>query len=350
MKVMDGITAETITTNRITTRVLTAGPADGTAVLLLHGNLSSATWWEETMLRLPSGFRAIAPDQRGFGEADAAAKVDATRGMGDFVDDAIGLMDHLGHASFHLVGNSLGGVIAWWLLADHSERVQSVTLADPGSPHGFGGTRDAVGSPTNDDYAGSGGGLINPELVRLISEGDTSTDSMFSPRAALRALVWKPPFIPDREDAFVESLLQIHLGEDAYPGDKVMSGNWPYVAPGVMGVNNALSPKYALDVIKVLAASHKPSVLWVRGAQDLAVSNNAASDPGTWGPMDLVPGYPGAEAYPAQPMLDQIRAVLDGYVQEGGTYTEVVIEDCGHVPFIEKPEEFDGVFHAHLGG
>lgn len=345
---LDGITPTTITTERLTTRVLTAGPDDGTPVLFLHGNLSSATWWEETMLRLPAGYLGIAPDQRGFGEADPAAKVDATRGMGDFVDDAVALMDHLGHERFHLVGNSLGGVIAWWLLAHHPERIVTLTQADPGSPFGFGGTRDVAGTPTNEDYAGSGGGLINPELVRLIGEKDTSTDSMFSPRAALRALVWKPPLIPEREDALVESLLQVHLGDDAYPGDKVMSGNWPFVAPGVMGVNNALSPKYALDPGLIGAADAKPPVLWVRGALDLAVSNNAASDPGTWGPMGLVPGYPGPETYPPQPMLDQIRKVMDDYTQQGGTYTEVVIEDCGHVPFIEKPEEFDGVFHTHL--
>ena len=141
----------------------------------------------------------------------------------------------------------------------------------------------------------------------------------------------------------------MHLGDDAYPGDKVASPNWPYVAPGVMGVNNALSPKYALDPSQIISAAHKPPVLWVRGAQDLAVSNNAASDPGTWGPTGLVPGYPGAETYPPQPMLDQIRSVLESYMEQGGTYTEVVIEDCGHVPFIEKPEEFDGAFHAHLG-
>jgi pimeloyl-ACP methyl ester carboxylesterase len=238
--------------------------------------------------------------------------------------------------------------MAWWMLADHSERIMSVTLADPGSPYGFGGSKDATGTPTNDDYAGSGGGLINPELVRLISEGDDSTDSMFSPRSALRALVWKPPLIPDREDAYVASLLQVHLGEDAYPGDKVMSPNWPFVAPGVMGVNNALSPKYALDPARIVDATAKPSVLWVRGAQDLAVSNNAASDPGTWGPMGLVPGYPGAEAYPPQPMLDQIRKVLDDYAAAGGSYQEVVIDDCGHVPFIEKPEQFDKVFHAQI--
>lgn len=345
---LDGVTANTITSPRLTTRVLTSGPEEGVPVLLLHGNLSSATWWEETMLRLPADYRAIAPDQRGFGEADDAAKVDATRGMGDFVDDAIALMDHLGYDRFHLVGNSLGGVIAWWLLADHFARIISLTLADPGSPYGFSGTKDIAGTPTNEDFAGSGGGLINPELVKLISEGDTSTDSMFSPRSALRALVWKPPLVPEREDAFVASLLQVHLGEDAYPGDKVISANWPFVAPGVAGVNNALSPKYAVDVSRILEAPSKPAVLWVRGAQDLAVSDTAASDPGTWGPMGLVPGYPGAEVYPPQPMLGQIRSVLEGYNAAGGAFSEVVIDDCGHVPFIEKPEEFDGAFHAHL--
>jgi pimeloyl-ACP methyl ester carboxylesterase len=171
---------------------------------------------------------------------------------------------------------------------------------------------------------------------------------MFSPRAALRALVWKPPLVPDREDAYVASLLQVHIGDDAYPGDKVASPNWPFVAPGELGPNNALSPKYAIDVAEIIGADPKPPVLWVRGADDLAVSNSAASDPGTWGPMGLVPGYPGAEAYPPQPMLDQTRAVLDEYTNAGGSYEEVVIDDCGHVPYIEKPEEFNRVFHARI--
>ena len=64
--------------------------------------------------------------------------------MGDFVDDAIALMDHLGYDRFHLVGNSLGGIVAWWMMADTPERLLSVTLAGPGSPYGFGGTKDAA--------------------------------------------------------------------------------------------------------------------------------------------------------------------------------------------------------------
>ena len=54
----------------------------------------------------------------------------------------------------------------------------------------------------------------------------------------------------------------------------------------------------------------------------------------------MVPGWPGAEVCPPQPMVSQTRYVLDGYAAAGGTYREVAIADAGHSPFLEKPEEF----------
>jgi pimeloyl-ACP methyl ester carboxylesterase len=346
--VLDGIDAGTVDSARLSTRVLFSGPENGEPVLFLHGNLSSATWWEETMLALPAGYRGIAPDQRGYGDADPAARVDATRGMGDYVDDAVALLDALGIDRAHLVGNSLGGVVVWRLMASAPDRFRTVTQVAPGSPYGFGGTGDVAGTPIYEDFAGSGGGLVNPELVTRMTAADDSTESPFAPRNALRMLVYKPPFIPPREDVLVAALLKTHLGEDAYPGDVVVSTNWPFVSPGVDGANNALSPKYMGDPEDIVSCDPKPPVLWVRGADDLAVSDTAAGDPGTWGPMGLVPGYPGPEAYPQQPMIGQTRAVLERYAAAGGSYAEVVIDDCGHVPFIEKPEEFNRVFHGHL--
>jgi len=68
------------------------------------------------MLSLPDTYRGIAPDQRGFGAADPAKKIDATRGMADLADDALVLLDHLGLARAHLVGNSMGGSVVWRLL------------------------------------------------------------------------------------------------------------------------------------------------------------------------------------------------------------------------------------------
>ena len=184
---MEGVTPQTIDTNRITTRVLFSGPQDGVPVLFLHGNASSATWWEENMVALPDGYRGIASDQRGFGEADREKKVDATRGPGDWADDAVALLDHLGIEQAHIVGCSLGGCVVWYMLREYPERFLTASLVDAGSPFGFGGTKDVEGTPCYDDYAGSGGGLSNPEFIKRLAEGDRGMDSQFPPRAAMRA-------------------------------------------------------------------------------------------------------------------------------------------------------------------
>jgi pimeloyl-ACP methyl ester carboxylesterase len=345
---MPSVTARTTTTSRLTTRVLFTGPEDGIPVLFLHGNTSSATWWEGTMVALPDGYRGIAPDQRGFGDADAEAIINATRGMGDLADDALALLNHLGIEKAHIVGNSLGGMVIWRLLMEHPEVFLTATLVDPGSPYGFGATKGVDGTPTTPDFAGSGGGLSNPELIKRLKEGDRSMESRFSPRAALRMLLVKPPFIPPREEELLSAMLSAHLGEKAVPGDSVQSPNWPYMAPGMWGASNATSPKYAGNVNKITDNKFKTNILWVRGSHDLVVSDTAASDPGYLGKLGLLPGWPGEEAYPPQPMVGQTRALLEKYAASGGSYKEVVIEDAGHVPFIEKPEQFNRVFHAHL--
>ena len=347
--VLEGVTARTVTTSRLRTRVLFTGPEDGIPVLFIHGNFSNATWWEETMLALPPGYRGIAPDLRGYGGADPDALIDATRGMGDFVDDALALMDHLGYERFHLVGVSLGGLVVWWMMADAPERLLSATLAGPRSPFGFGGTKDASGTPTTPDFAGSGGGLLNPGLIQSLLDGDRDSLSDFSPRGIMRRLVWGEGFIPEREDALIDSMFYVHIGDRQLPGDKEASPHWPYVRPGKWGATNAMSPKYIGNLVeRILAGAPKIHALWIYGANDLAVSNTAASDPGTWGPTGRLPGFPGPEAYPPQPMMDQIRKMLDDYSAAGGSYEEVAIDAAGHAPFITHPGDFNRMFHAFL--
>ena len=347
--VLDGIAARRVSTERLTTRVLFTGPDDGIPVLFVHGNFSSATWWEETLVTLPPQYRGIAPDLRGYGGADPEARIDATRGMRDFVEDALALMDHLGYERFHLVGNSLGGLVVWWMMADAPERLLSATLAGPGAPFGFGGTKDAEGTPTTPDFAGSGGGLINPDLIRSLLDDDRDTIGDFSPRGIMRRLVWSGGQIPEREDALIDAMFSVHIGDRALPGDFEKSPNWPYVRPGKWGATNAMSPKYIGNLVeRILAGEPKVHALWIYGADDLAVCDTAASDPGTWGPTGRLPGFPGPEAYPPQPMMQQIRKMLDDYTAAGGSYDEVAIPDCGHVPFITRVDAFDRAFHGHL--
>jgi pimeloyl-ACP methyl ester carboxylesterase len=347
---LPGITAQNISTPRLTTRVLLSGDENGIPVLFLHGNASSATYWEETMLALPRGYRAIAPDQRGYGGADRSAKIDATRGMGDLADDAIALLDSLGIEKAHVVGHSMGGSVIWYMLAEYPERIITVTLAAPGSPYGFGGTKGNNGEMCFSDGAGSGGGIVNRKFTEYMANGERgSDDPQGSPRIVMNSFYWKPPFKPAREEELLSSLLSEHIGEREYPGDSVPSENYPFTAPGVWGPANALSPRYLNDVSKLNRINPKPPVLWIRGADDQIVSDTSLFDMGTLGALGVIPGYPGAEVYPSQPMVSQSRAVLEQYKANGGFYTEVVFEDCGHTPYIEKPEAFNQAFHAHIG-
>jgi pimeloyl-ACP methyl ester carboxylesterase len=329
--------------------VLSSGTEDGIPVLFIHGNASSATFWEAVMLALPKGYRAIVPDQRGYGDADRAKKVDATRGMRDFSDDAIALLDHLNLAQVHVVAHSLGGSVVWQLMMDDPSRFISVTLVCPGSPYGFGGTKDANGTAHWPDFAGSGGGIVNPAFAKAIAEGDRSADNpQASPRIVMNNFYWKPPFKPAREEDLLSSVLSEHIGEREYPGDFVPSPNWPNVAPGVWGPANALSPKYAGNVSRFYSINPKPPVLWVRGSHDQIISDQSLFDLGTLGALGAVPGWPGAEVYPSQPMVSQTRAVLDRYKAAGGFYEEVVMEETAHTPFIEKPEVFNTLLHKRL--
>ncbi|MFN8531841.1 MAG: alpha/beta fold hydrolase [Anaerolineae bacterium] len=345
---MPGITARTLTTARITTRVLFSGPENGIPVLFLHGNASSATYWEETMLALPAGYRGIAPDQRGYGDADRAVKIDATRGMNDLADDAVALLDFLGIQRAHVVGHSAGGSVIWCMLINAPQRFISVTLAAPGSPFGFGGTKDLDGTPYYADFAGSGGGIVNREFTARMAAGDRSMDNPNSaPRNVMNSFYWKPTFKAAREEELLSSLVSEHVGDKEYPGDLTPSANWPNVAPGVWGPANALSPKYIGDVSRLYRIDPKPAVLWVRGEHDQIVSDMSLFDMGTLGMLGAIPGWPGKDIYPPQPMVSQTRAVLEKYQAAGGSYREVVV-DAGHTPYLEQPEAFNEAFHAHL--
>lgn len=348
---MPGVDSRMIETPRLRTHILHAGAQTGTPVVLVHGNVSSARFFEETLLALPEGYWGIAPDLRGFG-ASETRPVDATRGLRDFADDLHALCATLGLEGArrpHLVGWSMGGGVVLQYAIDHPEAVASLTLIDPLSPFGFGGTKDVAGTLCWPDGAGSGGGTANPDYVQRLAAGDRSADSPNSPRSVMNAFYFKPPFkvAPEREEVFVDEMLRMVVSDGNYPGDSATSSNWPGVRPLTKGINNAMAAGLCdLSAFATIAA--RPDVLWVRGADDLIVSDASFLDFGTLGQLGYVPGWPGADVFPSQPMVSQMRAVLEQYKAAGGHYEEVVVADCGHSPHIEKPEEFRNVFFAFL--
>lgn len=316
-------------------------------LLLVHGNASSARFFEELIASFP-GYNIVAPDLRGYG-ATEAKPADSTRGLRDYSDDLEALVVALGWERFHLLGWSLGGVIVMQYAIDHPERIATLTLHAAGSPYGYGGSHGDEGTPNFADFAGSGGGLISPLVIERYQAHDFTADSPFSPRSGLRNVIVKPgfTFAPEREDALVEQMLMMVIGDQFYPGDSAPSPNWPGSAPGVWGSNNTLSPKYC-DLSALANIAPQPPILWVRGADDALVSDSAAADPAALGKLGYIPGWPGEDICPPQPMLRQIRAVLDRYRANGGQYDEVVYDDCGHAPLLEKSEQFRGTLSHFL--
>ncbi|MFP2924230.1 alpha/beta fold hydrolase [Pyxidicoccus sp. 3LG] len=333
--------------------LLASGAPDGVPVVFVHGNVSSSRFYEETLAAMPASFRCLAPDLRGFGETERAP-IDGTRGLGDFADDLHALLDAPGllpsGKKVHLVGWSAGGGVVMKFAMEHPERVASLVLIAPISPAGYGGTKgEASVSACWPDHAGSGGGTVNPEFVKRVAAKDMSEENDASPRSVMNKYYFKPPFRLERsrEDVLVAEMLKMEVGEDFYPGDSVTSTNWPGVAPGKRGMNNALSGKYS-DLRDFPSIPTRPPVLWIRGADDQIVSDTSLFDFGFLGQLGAVPGWPGASVYPPQPMVKQTRAMLDVYRSRGGHAREEVLQGVGHSPHLESPKVFNELLLGFL--
>ncbi|MEU0569411.1 alpha/beta hydrolase, partial [Nonomuraea sp. NPDC005983] len=283
-----------VTTPRLTQHVMTVEGRSGEAVLFVHGNVSSAAFWRDSMAALPQGCRPLAVDLRGFGGTDPAP-VDASRGLRDFSDDVLELVDALELDGVHLVGWSLGGGVVLQMLRDRPAAVRSVTLVNPISPYGFGGTEGADGRLTHPDGTGAGAGAANPDFVARLSAGDVSAEAPTSPLSVFRSSYVKNP-VPD-EGFYVRSMLTTHVGEANYPGDAAGSAEWPGVSPGKRGVLNAIAPtNFRLDDLHEI--DPKPPILWIRGADDVIVSDTSLFDLAHLGALGVVAGWPGPTAPP----------------------------------------------------
>jgi pimeloyl-ACP methyl ester carboxylesterase len=115
----------------------TAGPPDGELVLLLHGFPQTGFSWRHQLPALAgAGFRAVAPDQRGYSPRARPADVSSYR-AGRYVEDVLGLADALGADRFHLVGHDVGGFVAWDVASHHPERLSTLTVVSTPHPAPF---------------------------------------------------------------------------------------------------------------------------------------------------------------------------------------------------------------------
>lgn len=110
---------------------------EGEIVLLLHGfPQTSHTWRHQLPALAEAGYRAIAPNQRGYSPGARPSGVESyTADL--LVDDVLALADSQGAQRFHVVGHDWGGQIAWLAAAWNPERVASLTVLSRPHPAAF---------------------------------------------------------------------------------------------------------------------------------------------------------------------------------------------------------------------
>jgi pimeloyl-ACP methyl ester carboxylesterase len=99
---------------------------DGPLVVLCHGFPELAFSWRHQLPALAAGgFRALAPDMRGYGNSSAPPEVDAYD-IATLCGDMCGLLDALGQQDAIFVGHDWGAIVVWNLAVLHPERVRAV--------------------------------------------------------------------------------------------------------------------------------------------------------------------------------------------------------------------------------
>lgn len=131
-------TSRMVATRRATIHVNEAGPADGEAVILLHGSGPGATGWSNFNHNIPAlaqQYRVIAADMPGWGESDPVSWQDR-----DHPTAVVDLMDALDIEKATFIGNSMGGGTTIRFGYEHPDRVHKlITMGSSnGAPALFG--------------------------------------------------------------------------------------------------------------------------------------------------------------------------------------------------------------------
>ena len=143
-------------------------------IVLLHGFAADKSNWIRFVRTLISEYKVIIPDQAGHGESGGTLKDSYT--ISSQANRLAQFTSKIGVDKFHLVGNSMGGAIAFFFSFQHPDRVKSLGLFDSA-------------------------GVISPEpseLSKLLTRGENPliADSAESYERLLDFTMEDPPFLP----------------------------------------------------------------------------------------------------------------------------------------------------------
>lgn len=129
---------DAVETDRHRTAYLDAGPADGPLIVFLHGWPELSIIWRAQLEHFAAaGWRAVAPDLRGYGGSSAPDRT-GDYAISEVVHDLVEFQDALGGKPAVWVGHDWGSVAMWSMVAHHPDRCRAaVGLSIPYFARGF---------------------------------------------------------------------------------------------------------------------------------------------------------------------------------------------------------------------
>ena len=199
-------------------------------------------------------------------------------------------------------------------------------LESPVSPYGFGGTRDVDGTPTTEDFAGTGGGGVNPSFVERCGPGTVRRRPGRPAPGDARRPMWPTPrrSAPTRRRCSTRSSPR-RSGRTTTRVTRRPARTGRRSPRATRGVLNALSPRWFSVADALVARPDKPPIAWVRGDRGRHRLGYLPVRPGLPRPARGGAGLAGRGPCPPQPMIGQTRAVLERYAAAGGSYVEHVL-------------------------
>jgi pimeloyl-ACP methyl ester carboxylesterase len=269
-----------------------AEPRNGGVVMLLHGrNFPSSYWAPEIKVLHDAGYRVIVPDQIGFGKS---SKPSGELHFDNLARNTVALLDHLGLAKADIVAHSMGGMVAVRIARAYPDRVNHLLLA---APIGLEDYRMYV-PPTPTEK------ILETE-DKLTAEGyRKQLENNYAPKISPEAIT---PFIDARFN--IKDAAEYQRWLRAF----VSSGQMIYREPVV----------HEIPLITV-------PTLFIMGADD----HNA-------------PGRPNApEAL--RPKMGQNAEFAKALAPKMANAKAEVIENAGHLVFLDQPDKFNALMLPFL--
>ena len=231
---------------------LDSAPGNGSlrTYVLLHAFPIGANLWEPQIRSIPTGWRLITPDLRGFGGSTEADSTGAS--MSDYADDLVDLLDELGIARAVVGGLSMGGYATLAFLQRDAERVDGLVLANTragaDSPEARANRRNMLALLDREGAAGVARDMMPKLLGKTTRETNPEAEATVrrlikqqSPaaiRSAIHRMMHRPDSTPLLAQITVPTLVITGDEDDLIPIDESRA-----IADAVRGATLAIIPR-----------------------------------------------------------------------------------------------------------